>query len=266
MPMTLIQAVILAAIQGITEFLPISSSAHLVVLPTIFGWNELIQSNYQLSFDIALHFGSIIALIVYFRNDLLSIIKSLKPGNNKNLLLMIIVGSIPAFIAGVLFKEYIEKLFKSPLSASVLLIVTGVILFTAERINKEQERKAEDVDYKNALIIGAGQALALIPGISRSGSTISFGIIQGLKREEAARFSFLLAIPAIFGASVMTLIEGRIIINIQWIAGLMVSVISSFIAIKFLMSYLKLKRLDIFAYYCWIAGTLFIFLIMVGLI
>lgn len=265
--MTLIQAVVLAAVQAITEFLPISSSAHLVLVPRFLGWTNLLsQSQFQIGFDVALHFGSLIALILYFREDLLKIIKSLLPGKDKKLLLLLLIATIPAFLAGFFLERFFSDLFKEPVTVAVLLIVTGFILLSAEMACKKADKSIGKMSFLQSFIIGIGQAIAIAPGISRSGTTISFGVLQNLKREEAARFSFLLAIPAIAGAAVFTVFKGDFIINTAWAAGLVVSAMTSFLVIKYFLDYLKKGRLLIFAYYCWFIGILSIILIKTGIV
>lgn len=265
MPMTPLQATVLAAVQGITEFLPISSSAHLVLVPKLLGWSSLLKSPSQLSFDIALHFGSLIAVIIYFRKDLLNILKSLKPGEDKKLLILLVVATIPAALAGYFLEDFFSELFQKPLQVSIFLLFTGVILFSVERFKPRKELLSNQLNPIQALIIGISQAIAIAPGISRSGSTISAGIYQGLKREEAARFSFLMVIPAIAGAAFLSLLKGSVEFNIVWTIGFLVSIIVSYLAIKFMLGYLKKKSLLVFAYYCWFTGILFIILINAGL-
>lgn len=260
--MSIFQAVFLGFLQGVTEFLPISSSAHLVIVPQIFGWTSLnAKTSLNIGFDIALHFGSLIALIAYFRKELLFLLVSLKPGKDKKLLLLLAVASVPALFVGVLFEKFFEGIFDKPIISAYLLLITGLILFLAEKIKWKSNKSINELKPVHSLIIGIGQAIAIFPGISRSGTTISFGLSQGLTREEAARFSFLLAIPAIAGAAFVTVIKGDFTIGMPWLAGFLASVITSYIVIKYFLEYVKTRSLLIFAYYCWAAGMIFVVLI-----
>lgn len=242
-----------------TEFLPISSSAHLVLVPKLLGWQKLLHQNpIQLSFDIVLHLGSLLALLVYFREDILSLITKRSQQNNK-LLLLLAIGTVPALIIGLLFNSFFEELFGSASKTAFLLIVTGLIILVAENLAK-LKREQKSMKAKDGLIIGLAQAAAIAPGISRSGATISAGLMLGLKREDAARFSFLLAIPAVLAAFIFSLSEAGLtnIANVTFLAGLVSSFVFSYIAIKFLLGYLKRGSLKIFAAYCILAGLVFL--------
>jgi undecaprenyl-diphosphatase len=262
------QAIILGAVQGLTEFLPISSSAHLVLVPAI------MKVNSSVAFDVILHVGSLLAVIVYFWKDLLSIIKSfflsladllhgrfmegLNEDSFKKLAWLIIVGSIPAALFGFLFKNQLESLFENIPAVGFFLIITGLLLWCAER-SKRGDKQVKDFSFKNSLVIGIFQALAIAPGISRSGATISAGLFSGLNRELAARYSFLLSIPAILGSTLVTAkdITGLIDTNTAvLIAGFLSAAVFGYIAIKLLLKIIKERSLMIFAYYCWIVGAL----------
>lgn len=257
--MTIGQSIILGIVQGLTEFLPISSSAHLVLAPKLLGWQNLLHQNpIQISFDVVLHLGSLLALLVYFRKDILSLITERSEQNNK-LLLFLVIGTIPAVIAGVLFNGFFEELFGSTSKTAFLLIITGLIIFTAESLAK-LKRGINIINTKDSLIIGLAQALAIAPGISRSGATISAGLMLGFKREDAAHFSFLLAIPAVLGAFIFSLNDAGLanMLNVAFLGGLVSSFAFSYIAIKFLLGYLQRRSLKIFAAYCVIAGVAFL--------
>ena len=253
--MTVIQSIVLGIVQGLTEFLPVSSSAHLVIVPKLLNWSNLFHQNpTQLSFDIVLHLGSLLAILAYFRNDLISLIKDRTPANNK-LLKLLLLGTIPAAVIGALFGGFFEKIFGSVQKTAFLLILTGIIILTAE-IKAKLSRDLPAIQTKDSLVIGFAQAAAIAPGISRSGATISAGLMLGLNREAAARFSFLLAIPAVFGAFVYSLKEaGAIMFNFTFLAGLISSFIFSYLAIKFLLGYLQRGSLKVFGAYCLVAGT-----------
>jgi undecaprenyl-diphosphatase len=265
--MDIIQAIILGTIQGLTEFLPVSSSAHLVFITDILG----LQQN--VAFDTLLHLGTLVAVVAFFWRDLIDIISSFissildifkgrfKKGLDeepfKKLSWLLVIGTIPAGIVGFLFQKQFEALFSSIFYVGIFLIITGLLLWGAERV-KPGQKDVKDITFKNALVIGIAQAIAIAPGISRSGATISVGLFSGLNRELAARFSFLLSIPAILGA---VLVESRHINSFDistgvLIAGFVSAVVFGYIAIKLLLKIIKERTLMIFAYYCWAVGIL----------
>ncbi|HUG15001.1 MAG TPA: undecaprenyl-diphosphatase UppP [Thermomicrobiales bacterium] len=214
------RAIVLGIVQGLTEFLPISSSAHLIVVPWLFGWEP-----FGLAFDVATHLGTLAAVLVYFRRDLLAIARGTLRGlpamrrrrmpedHAGRLGVYIIIGSIPAAGAGLLIEGYIDQLFHTePLSRwalavlAVMLIAVGLLLGAADRYGRRRSgREFEQIGLRDALLIGAAQATALFPGVSRSGSTIIAGLFSGLSRPVAARFSFILGIPVVFGAGMREL-------------------------------------------------------------
>ncbi|MGZ7135820.1 MAG: undecaprenyl-diphosphate phosphatase, partial [Methanobacterium sp.] len=213
--MDIIQAIIIGIVQGLTEFLPVSSSAHLVFAPQIMH----VQSS--LAFDTILHVGSLVAVVIYFWNDIIHMIKSfvsslidiprgrfregIREDQFKRLAWLVIIGTIPAGLAGVLFKDFFESLFNNIPAVGFFLIITGFLLWGSERVSRRIKEKTslKEMSIKNSLIIGIFQALAIAPGISRSGATISAGLFLGLERELAARYSFLLSIIAILGAALV---------------------------------------------------------------
>lgn len=276
--MDIIQAIIMGIVQGLTEFLPVSSSAHLVLTP------ELLGAKSSLAFDTLLHAGTLVAVIGYFWKDITSMIKSfvsslldiprgkfkeeLTEDPYKRLAWLVVVGTIPAGLMGVLFKSEFEALFDSVTMVGFFLLVTGVILWSSEWITKKNsDKKSKDikeVSFTNSLVIGVFQGFAIAPGISRSGSTIAAGLFSGLERKLAARYSFLLSIPAILGA---TLIQVKDIVTFDantevLVLGFLAAVISSYLAVKFMMGYIQKHSLNIFAIYCWIVGALTIILSM----
>lgn len=200
--MPLIQLIVLALLQGFTEFLPISSSAHLILVPILMGWKDQ-----GLTYDVAVHFGSLIAVILYFRNDIKNIMSawfnSIIGGNeteDSRLGSAIIIGTIPAVVFGLLIKDYIEHQLRSPLIIASTTIIFGLLLWYADR-NASQKRTEKTLNIKDAIYVGLAQAVALIPGTSRSGITMTAGLMLGLTRQAAARFSFLLSIPLIIAAA-----------------------------------------------------------------
>lgn len=255
--MSTLDAIILGLVQGLTEFLPISSSGHLVL-----GQHLLNFEGPNLTFDIVLHLGSLSAVLVYFRRDIQKVIRSVlgkgDPSWNK-VAWLILWGTIPTGLIGVLFKEPLEGLFESVRIVAIMLFVTGLLLFASDRIRKT-DRPLFGIRVLDALLIGVVQGLSIIPGISRSGSTIATGLFLKIEADAAARFSFLLSIPAILGAVAL---EGKNILGhavngagVEFIAGFVAAAISGWMAIKILMEVLKRKRLWIFAIYCWIVAGL----------
>lgn len=252
--MTALQAFILGTIQGITEFLPISSSGHLILMPYIFGWG--LQS---LSFDVALHLGTLLALIFAFYRKWWEILK------NKRYLALLIFGTLPAAIIGFFFEDIIEEKLRSSLIVSLTLIFVAFLMVLAEKLGAKN-RGERDLDLKDALLIGFAQATALIPGVSRSGITITTGLFRNLKRDEAAEFSFILGTPIIFGAGIFKineLLREPITINvIQTLGvGMVAATFFGFLTIKYLLKFLKNHTLMPFILYRILLGLIILFLI-----
>lgn len=250
--MTLLQAIILGLIQGITELLPISSSGHLVLTE---AWMHLDVEKLK-SFDVALHVGTLGALVLYFRKDILGMLLL----KNKTLVLQLILAMIPAVIAGLLLNDWLDATFRSPSWVAFWMIFVGIFFLVAEKMPKV--KKQETITFKNAALIGIGQMFALIPGVSRSGITIISGMFQGITREAAARFSFLLGSVAIAAAALFTVVKGEpgggdavMVSNGALAAGMLAAFVSSFAAISFLMPYLRKHSLAIFAYYRFALGV-----------
>lgn len=239
----MLEAIILGIVQGLTEFFPVSSTAHLILFPWFFNWDGVVES---LTFDIALHAGTLFALIVYFRKDWIELITK-----KRKLLFFIIIATFPAAVSGVLFNDLIENTLRSPYVISLSLVLVGLVMLVSEKMYKHKE--VEEITLLDAVIIGFSQAIALIPGVSRSGITISAGLFRGVRRDAAARFSFLLSTPVIAGATILHAkdiaalnSEG----NIQmFTSGFVSSAITGFIAIKFLLSFFKRYPLNVFVYY-----------------
>lgn len=250
--MTTFQALILGIIQGITEFLPISSSGHLVIFQHIFGITA------PLSIDVLLHLGTLVAVFIAFWDDIISILK--KPFSR--LTYLIIVGIIPAGLAGYLLEPLIAKAFESLLVVGLGLIFTGLVLKYSEYLSNRylNLKLVNETTYKDALFIGIIQALAIVPGISRSGSTIAAGLAAGLDREFAARFSFLLSIPVILGAGIFQLKDG-LAINpgigyMPYITGFVAAALFGYLAIRVVVNLVKEGKLSVFSYYCWTLAAL----------
>lgn len=245
----LIKAVILGIIQGITEFLPVSSTAHLVITPWLFGWHGSLNS---LSFDIAVHVGTLFSLLFCFWKDWIEIFF-----RDRKTLFLLIIGSIPAGVAGFAFHDLIETSLRNPLIIVFTLIVVGILMLLAEKMSKQ---KRNSVTFSDALLIGTAQAMALIPGVSRSGITITAGLFNGLERAYAAKFSFLLSTPAIAGAAMLDLYKsiktGYVHDYEIFTIGALSSAVTGFFAIKFLLSFLKKYPLNIFVYYRWLLAAL----------
>ncbi len=273
MDITIIQAIILGIVQGLTEFLPVSSSAHLVLVPQLINVNYANPSQ-AVAFDTLLHLGTLLAVIAYFWRDIIHIITGLvssildifrgkfitglKEDSSKRLTWLLVIGTIPAAVAGILLNKQFEALFNNYVAVGFFLLITGILLWISERMKGGGDKKIKDVTFKNALVIGIFQAFAIAPGISRSGSTIAAGLLSGLERELAARYSFLLAIPAIAGAALVQFKDigtGLEANTAALVAGFLAALIVGFLAIKLLLKLIKERSLMIFAYYCWIIGA-----------
>lgn len=239
--MTILHALILGIIQGLTEFLPVSSSGHLIIFPSLFGWETQ-----PLAFDTTLHLGTVAALIVYFWKDLLNIVTK-----DRKLGLLIVVGSAPAAIAGLFLDGLVESAFRDVSYVILFLLLGSALMFAAEKLGKWKQDK--EITLKSSILTGMFQALALFPGISRSGSTISGGMLQGLGREKAARFSFLLSIPIVVAAGVFKVVDSLSVLGAEPSGTLIVGFLSSFVvgmfAIGFMLKFLQTKSLNIFIIY-----------------
>ena len=243
--MSVFQALILGVLQGITEFLPISSSGHLILLPNFLGWE--VQS---LAFDTILHLGTSAALIVYFWSELPKFF------NDKSFLKLILVGTIPALFFGVIFGEIIENYFRSIQYVVIFLTLGSILMFLAEKFYRKKwhsERMSyfEKLSLREGLIVGIFQSLSLLSGVSRSGSTISGGMFMGLTREAAARFSFILSIPVVIAAGVFKIFDSyqELSIDVPIIFGFIASAVTGIIVIKYLLKFLKTNNLYVFIIY-----------------
>lgn len=256
--MNFIEILILGFIQGIAEFLPISSSAHLIIFRDIFGIGAGMGSNMELTFDIALHFGTLLAIGVFFFWDFIKMIqkgftKGVRDDDGK-ILWYLVAATIPAAIAGVLFEDAIENVIRSNYVVIALaLAIMGVIIYLADKYSK-QTKDIKKMTLKDAIIVGCSQVFALIPGFSRSGTTIAAGRVLGLDRESAAKFSFYLSAPVVLGAVVLQLIKGSALSVIAanlgtFVLGILVSFVIGLLCIKYLLKYLQKHNFKIFMVY-----------------
>ena len=257
--MTWLDAAILGLIQGLTEFLPVSSSGHLVLAQAILDVKQP-----GVSFEIVVHAGSLLAILIYFRARLWKLMSSLfNRGlvSDRKVVGYLILATIPAGVIGVLLEDFFAEAFAQPVYAGWMLIVTAVILLST----RWATRRMRELTWSPALIMGFAQALAILPGISRSGSTISAGLHAGIKPSEAAEFSFLLAIPAVGGA---TLLKARELIHIpselvgQYALGAVISFITSMVAVYMVLAVLRRGKFEYFAYYCFVAGGVGLYLFL----
>ena len=267
--MTIFQALLLGILQGATEFLPISSSGHLVLVPWLLGWQKP-----GLTFDTVVHLGTLVAVVIYFRLAIwqitLGVLATLRERSLANddgrLGWLIALGSVPAAVIGFLLEDFFENLFGAPLIVSCLLLVTGLILFLSERVSR-RERQLASIGVKDSLLIGLAQAGAIAPGISRSGATIAAGLGLNVDREAAARFSFLLALPIILGAGLFKL-KDTLEVGVSnaevtlLVTGFLAAAISGYACIYFLLAYVRRHSLTVFTWYCWAFG---IFCLIVAL-
>lgn len=247
--MSFFDAIIFGLVQGLTEFLPVSSSGHLVILHHFLGTN--INS---LSFDVVLHLATLLAVVVYFKKDIIHICGVLKRmamrqkvfDQEKHSVVALIVGTIPAGLLGALFVSPIENVFRSTTSVAVALILGSILFVVAEKVSKRNK----EITGKRGFLVGFFQALALVPGISRSGATISGGLILGFTRDDAVRFSFLLSIPIIFGAGLVKVLEGSMLVfEAPVVVGAFTAFVSGLWAIHFLVRFLKRNTLMPFVWY-----------------
>ena len=269
MPLSFVYAIFMGILQGLTEFLPVSSSGHLVIVQQLLGLEEI-----GLGFNLILHIGTLFAVTIYYRKDLLLLIKEFfdfckdivltkgKPDIRANeqrlLLVMLIIAILPTAAIGFLFNDLFESLFKSSYIVGYTLIITGIILWISNYL-PVGSKHTKDITLKDAMFVGLMQGAAITPGISRSGSTIFAGLATGFTRDLATRFSFLLSIPAILAAVVL---EGPEIIRevsaigdlLPVFSGLIASAVSGYLAIDMLIGLLKRQKLHYFSYYCWTVG------------
>jgi undecaprenyl-diphosphatase len=259
-------AIILGIVQGLTELFPVSSSAHLVILQSFF--TDFRQPG--VAFDVILHLGTLFAIAFYFRAEIINIVRGLIParllsvsspidaGVSRRFVLLIVIGTIPVVIAGLLFRKTIHQTFESAQVAAFFLLITGLLLFLSDRVQNVR-RETKEMTLTDSILIGIAQAFALLPGISRSGATITAAIFLKIDRTEAARFSFLLSLPAVCGAVILESGYLRYISSadiLPYIAGFISAALAGFLSLKLFFLVIRKARLKYFAYYCWILGTL----------
>ena len=259
--MNFIQAIILGIVQGLTEFLPISSSAHLVIVPYLFNWT--LDPDRAFVFNVLIQLGTLVAVIFYFWSDLVAIVRAVIDGIKAKATLKeadsrlgwwIVLGTIPAGLAGLLLKDRVEAVFDSPVITAILLLGTAALLVLAELFSKK-EKSLDELTWQDTLIVGVFQALAIFPGISRSGATISGGLLKGYTREAAARFSFLLSIPIMLAAgllSVIDLVQAEFFLDFlpTLVVGFVVAGVIGYLSIRWLLNYVKKNSFYGFAIYC----------------
>ena len=262
-----LQALLLGVVQGLTEFLPVSSSGHLILVPYLLGWNDAFLTS--LPFSVMLHLGTLVALLVYFRSDWVRLIpaglaalrdRSFRDDHDRRLAWLLIIATIPAAVVGFLFEDVIATSFREVGLVALALVLGGVLLFVADRFGSSS-RGIPDITPAIAVIIGIGQALALVPGISRSGISIAAGRMVGLDRESAARFAFLMATPITAGAGlyeVVRLVDQGGIAGTSvapLVVGMVASAISGMAAIHFMLGFLRRQSLDVFVLYRFILAA-----------
>lgn len=266
-----LRALLLGIVQGATEFIPVSSSAHLVLVPWLAGWPEP-----GLLFDTVVHWGTLMGVLAYFRRQVWelivawvsSILKRRIDGPDARLAWLIVLGTVPAAIMGALWSDFFSDLFDSPTKVAWLLLLTGAMMTLSEKVGSHS-RDISSLSVADALVVGLAQGCAIAPGISRSGFTIAAGLFHGLRRETVARYSFLLSIPIILGAGASQIVDlSQASLAQQWpslVLGFCGAALSGFMCIVFLLSYLRSHRLYIFAAYCWLLGSLCFLLAYLGL-
>jgi undecaprenyl-diphosphatase len=264
------ESILLGVLQGLTEFLPISSSGHLTLFGALLGLSEGDGNTYRF-FVVMTHFGTLLAILVYYRLDLWRLLlafgrslpRGLRPREEDKgefrLVMAILLGTVPAVLIGLSLDDFIAGLFEKPLPAAVFLSVTGLILLSTRWTGR---REGGDVTVRKGLLVGIAQAVAILPGISRSGSTIAMGLALGIERREAARFAFLLAVPALIGAALFDTLKIESLADVDWLVilgGTLAAFISGYLALVWLIRLLAKAGFWRFAWYCWaasIAGVL----------
>jgi len=273
--MSIWMAVFLGLVQGIAEFLPISSSGHLAILQNLFHVNQNQSAGSLLLFDVLLHTGTLVAVIFAFRKDIANILRGLflssreargseaqlKGSSARKLFWMLVLATVPLVIA-IPFQSRVDALMGSTVFVGAMLILTGALLFVSDRFTRGRKTERE-MRVSDAVAVGICQAIAIVPGLSRSGTTISAGMASGLDREFAVKFSFLLSIPAVLGATVVSLLgalKDGVQLNFSYLVGAMVAAVVGYFAIRFVRGLAKRGKFGRFAYYCWAVGALAIVL------
>jgi undecaprenyl-diphosphatase len=273
---TVVQALVMGIVQGLTEFLPISSSGHLIVVPALLGWDDPFLDS--LTFSVMLHLGTLGALLIYFWQDWVRLVpaglaalrdRSLARDPDRRLAWLLVATMIPAIVVGILFNDFIEDNVRTAGVVAVLLLVGAAILWIADHVGAT-DRRIGDLTFGHALAIGAAQAAALFPGVSRSGISISAGRLIGLDRPSAAKFSFLMATPIIAGAGAwetLKIIRGGSDVPIELgplVAGMAAALVSGLLAIHFLLRWLTSHRLDVFVWYRIVLAAIVLIAVLAG--
>lgn len=269
----IIKAIVLGMIQGLTEFIPISSTAHLRIIPALLGWKDI-----GAAYTAVIQIGTLIATLIYFKNDIIELTngfmqaiknKDFLSNSDSRIFILIIIGTIPISVCGLLFKRFIEGEARGLYVISAALILLAIILFIAEKVSSKKKDFTE-ISVKDGIVIGCVQALALIPGSSRSGVTITAGLFRGLKRDVAARYSFLLSIPAIGLSGLYELYKEReVLLDENFLSLIIATVVSGvvgYLSIAFLLSYLKTRSNMIFIVYRIILGIIILILLSYGVL
>jgi undecaprenyl-diphosphatase len=269
----LIQAIFLGTVQGLTEFLPVSSSGHLLLGQYFLG---LDQERFGLPFDAAIHTGTVLAVVSFFWRDLLAMLRAFLRSlrgpdfadTQQRMAYLILVATIPAGLIGFFFEDFFETVVRSPWIVVVNLVLVGVLFIVGESVGSKR-RKSSGLSFGEAVGIGLAQATALVPGISRSGATITLGLFLGLRRDEAARFSFLMSVPITAAAAILSLsdIAGRGMDGnevVLFLAGSVTSGVVGYLAIRFLLNYLAGHSLRVFSYYRFALAAVVVFLLLFG--
>ena len=273
--MSILQSIILGIVQGLTEFLPVSSSAHLVIVPYLLGWH--IPPNEAFVFDVLVQVATLLAVIVYFWKDLLAIVTAVLRGlwqrkpfvdPNARLGWLIVLATIPAGLAGLFLKDAVEQAFASARLTALFMFVTAGLLVAAERVGKRQ-RELAGINWKDALWVGLFQAISIFPGVSRSGATITGGMTRDFQRPAAARFAFLLSIPIMLAAGLLASLDLLKIPHVTsllpvFIPGFITAALVGYLAIRWLLKYLMNHTLYVFAVYCIVLGSLVLILSLAG--
>jgi len=266
--LTALQAIIMAVLQGVTELFPVSSLGHAVILPRLLNWGVDEKAPDWLAYLVVMHLGTSIALFAFFWRDWLNFARSLvdmsgsQAKTDRRTFFYVILATIPAVVAGALFRKILGDAFAAPAIAAVFLIVNGFILYFGDRIGEEAVGSLDQLNWKGALAVGFAQCLALIPGISRSGATMVAGVVAGLRHAEAARFSFLMGAPIILAANVYEapklMKDGATLGGMAILSGVVAGIVA-YLSLMFLMRYFnkhEFEAMSPFAYYCWAAGVI----------
>ena len=286
--MTLLQALFMGLLQGASELFPVSSLGHAVLVPTLLHWSFKQSDPSFVPFLVLLHLGTATALLVLYRSEWVAIVRGFFTAafrgqmktESERLAMLLLVGTIPAAVLGVFLEKRIKTFFASPDEAAVFLVVNGILMLGFEQVRRRREAageprleqeahfgQAERISFRAAAIVGACQALAFLPGISRSGVTIGGGLVAGLRHQEAARFSFLLATPVILGAGIVEvpqLFHGDVPVG-EYLGGAVLAGVAAYASARFLLRYFRSGRLDPYGWYCVAAGLLSLALLHFGL-